>query len=76
MHKEDNSRIPKGPYCRGYNGMTCPYWGLDKKRLHQLNGYCRLMEIGDWMEKSYSDLWDQCKCCGINEGWGDENNQS
>ena len=58
--------IPKGPYCAGYNGMCCPYWSLKNDKPYQMNGYCKLVNIGDW-EDDTSELWDQVKICGINE---------
>jgi hypothetical protein len=63
--------IPNGPYCYGYNGMLCPHWSINKNHPHQLNGYCGLMKIGDWMEYA-GELWDQVKMCGINEAYTDE----
>ena len=63
--------VPKGTYCAGYNGICCPYWSLRKDKPHQMNGYCSMLEVGDWM-KDVSDLWDQVKMCNINEVYGDE----
>jgi len=58
--------VPKGTYCYDENG-NCPF--LEKFSdfyPEQMNGYCALLEIGDWME-GVDLLWDQCKCCGIND---------
>jgi hypothetical protein len=62
--------IPKGPYCYGYNGVRCPHWSLRKNKPHQLNGYCELLNVGDWM-KDAGELWDQVKMCGINDLYDD-----
>jgi len=63
-------RIPKGPYCYGTNGICCPYWKEEEGRPYQLNGYCELLEIGDWMDDPRAgELWDQIKVCTINENW-------
>ena len=62
--------IPKGPYCYGTNGYCCPYWKSIEGRLEQLNGYCELLNIGDWMDDYSSELWDQIKECDINVDWG------
>jgi len=61
-------RIPKGFYCYGYNGVLCPYWQINKNKPHQLNGYCKYLKVGDWMDDyRVGELWDQIKICGINE---------
>ena len=64
--------IPKGPYCSGTNGMCCPYWSIRGNKPYQLNGYCKLMDIGDWTKEYYTELWNQVKCCEISEAYGDE----
>lgn len=71
MKDFDESVVPEGPYC--YNivrieppkiiTQTCPYWGCISDF-----GYCKLLEVGDWMDNSSGLLWDQVKECGINEG--------
>lgn len=66
ISKKDTTSIPKGMYCYDENG-TCPYWDLIEDKPEQLNGYCRYLEIGDWMERSGGLLWDQCKECGIKD---------
>lgn len=65
----DVSVIPPGPYCyvwpdEGFR--CCPFW--DKRPEHgtQNDGYCHLLEIGDWMI-GFGLLWDQVKECGIND---------
>ena len=62
--------IPEGPYCYGPNGV-CPFWSRwEDQYPHQSNGYCSLLERGDWMDSENggtSLLWDQCKECGIND---------
>ena len=61
--------VPRGVYCYDANG-TCPFWSrFDGIYPSQSNGYCALMERGDWMSienGGTSLLWDQCKECGIN----------
>lgn len=47
---------------------VCPYWGVDKRRPAQENGYCRFLGKGDWELGPISLLWDQVKECGVNLG--------
>ena len=61
--EKGESVIPKGYYC--YDEKVCPYWDLDELRPSQVNGFCWFLEMGDW-EEGVSELWDQCKCCGVN----------
>lgn len=59
--------IPKGCYCYDNDGR-CPFLTIDEKYPEQLNGYCTLLEKGDWMgEDGTSELWDECKNCDIND---------
>lgn len=61
--------VPHGGYCYDKRG-SCPFWSrFDGIYPSQSNGYCSLMERGDWMRGpgGTSLLWDQCKECGINE---------
>ena len=68
VSKKDESCIPRGLCCYGYNGLRCPYWSIRLDKPEQLNGYCDFLEIGDWQKDAYfSLLWDQVKECGINE---------
>lgn len=61
--------VPQGHYCYDSDGL-CPFWDRFSSYPEQGNGYCGLMERGDWMAKGNGGtflLWDQCKECGINE---------
>ncbi len=81
MKAKDTSIIPEGPYC--YIGLSyekgvlhtkvCPYFDHIEKGGSQSDGYCHFLEEGD-SHLDGSDnmegcglLWDQCKCCGIND---------
>jgi hypothetical protein len=68
--------IPNGTYCHGprpKKGSLCPFWDRDEGREHQENGFCHLLNEGDWMMPGgWGLLWDQCKECGINDEWEDE----
>ena len=64
--------IPVGEYC--YHRFTldgefktCPFWNKIVDFPKQNNGYCHYRKQGDWQMGSVGLLWDQCKCCGINE---------
>ena len=67
--------IPVGEYCYSVktlpNGkvvrITCPFWDKIVDFPSQNNGYCHFRKQGDWQMGSIGLLWDQCKCCGINE---------
>lgn len=69
--------VPHGIYCYDKRG-TCPFWSrFDGIYPSQSNGYCSLMERGDWMASESggtSLLWDQCKECGINDSDDDSAN--
>ncbi len=59
--------VPKGDYC--YRENICPFWTLFKEFPKQGNGYCSLMEVGDFISAENNGtllLWDQIKECGIN----------
>lgn len=65
--------VPKSDWCFTHqNGeifKCCPFWTLIKEFPKQSNGYCSLMEVGDFMDyenNGTSLLWDQVKECGIN----------
>ena len=64
-------KIPKGDYCYERNSgyrCHCPYYREfwpDEDWQHHYS-YCILLDYpkdDDWDPL----LWDQCKCCGINE---------
>jgi hypothetical protein len=65
--------VPKGDYCythlNGEDFKCCPFWMLLKHFPKRRNGYCSLMEVGDFMGPENNGtilLWDQTKECGIN----------
>lgn len=57
--------IPKGLYCYNKDGV-CPFWDRLDGIPKQENGYCHLLEKGDWESEGTMLLWDQCKECEIN----------
>lgn len=59
------SKIPKGPYCYDENGL-CPWWSKRDDKDHQVSGYCKYLNEGDWETKGVSHLWDQVKECDFN----------
>jgi hypothetical protein len=67
--------IPEGNYC--YKTILvdeignqiikpCPFWDKFMTFPKQNNGYCHLLKEGDW-QGGLGLLWDQSKCCGVNE---------
>jgi hypothetical protein len=78
-HVKDTEEIPEGMYCytiieapnQNNNGefktKNCPYWSINENEQEQNNGYCKLLEIGDWQEDGMGLLWDQVKLCGIKD---------
>jgi hypothetical protein len=77
---KDEKRIPSNPsYC--YQSCTqskdnsavfpiaelCPYWRVASDKAETLSGYCLFLEKGDWEENGTMALFDQLKCCGIND---------
>jgi len=78
---KDESLIPQNtPYCYTITGTeirdgmpilkqnTCPFYDWDDEQPSQDCGYCHFIELGDWMDKGTSLLWDQCKECGVSMG--------
>ena len=67
------ANIPHGPYCYTRDPVTgaktvCPYWARRGDRPAQLDGYCGLLDHGDWMEDGgVTHLFDQLKECGVND---------
>jgi hypothetical protein len=59
--------IPEGEYCYSKGFKTCPFWNKIVDFPKQNNGYCHYRKQGDWQMGSVGLLWNQCKCCGINE---------
>jgi hypothetical protein len=68
IEEDKVSVIPIGIYCYDENGV-CPYWSLKGYR----NGYCKFLDIEDDQIDGLGLLWDQCKECGINMSYEDEN---
>lgn len=67
----DESLIPKGMYCYNDKGL-CPYWRFDPTKPEQESGYCQVLGEGDWEDKGFGLLWDQCKECGIKDDWEED----
>ena len=67
----DFTKIPHGCYCYDRRGI-CPYWDLDPSKGKHNYGYCHVLGEGDWEMEEWSLLWDQCKACGINIKFEDE----
>jgi len=61
--------IPKDTcYCyENKNIKTCKWLSFNKTKHKQLSGYCKYLNIGDWMEDGTILLWDECKECGIHD---------
>jgi hypothetical protein len=74
--------IPEGNYCYGAKTLedgfvtkrTCPFWAKLVDFPKQSNGYCHYLKQGDW-QGGLALLWDQCKCCGVNEYKEDYNEE-
>ena len=47
----------------------CPYWRVASDQPETLSGYCLFLEQGDWEEDGTIALFDQLKCCGVNNKW-------
>jgi hypothetical protein len=75
--------IPKDtPYC--YRNKVCPFWySIEVKLEDRVNhigivavgqnhiGGCKLLKKTDDDMGGWGLLWDQCKECGLNYGFGD-----
>ena len=76
----DESAVPDGPYCyrRDADGrrVPCPFWAIDPTRPAQLDGYCALLDLGDWDDDGVSHLFDQVKACGIRDGIDEDDEDS
>lgn len=74
--------IPEGNYCYGIKTLedgfvvrpTCPFWDKLLDFPKQNNGYCHYLKQGDF-QGGLGLLWDQCKCCGVNEYKDDYNEE-
>lgn len=64
----------KGGEARVPQIKMCPYWKRRGDKPEQANGYCRLLQAGDWMPRPHGTmlLWDQVKECDINPGDNDD----
>jgi hypothetical protein len=45
----------------------CHYWRAASDKSETLSGYCLFLEEGDWEGNGTTALFDQLKCCGIND---------
>lgn len=63
----DKSRMPPKEPDFSLPIIYCPFWDSNENQLHQSNGYCHLLKLGDWMKEASGLLWDQLKECTINE---------
>lgn len=75
MEPKNNTKlkeiIPKGAYCYsgGRQRHHCPFWkgyNIFIKGEKVPIGECTLLQISD-LDKCGHELWDQLKCCGIND---------
>lgn len=74
-NEQCSALIPVGEYCYSVKTLpdgtvtrpACPFWDKIVDFPKQNNGYCHFRKQGDWQMGSIGLLWDQCKCCGINE---------
>lgn len=70
--------VPEGDYCYELLSIedrnpkppvihvrVCPFWDHDTSHPRSFNGYCHLLDLGDW-EDGGGLLFDQCKSCRIN----------
>ena len=67
IRKELEKFIPKGDYCYVYKKYVCPFWSININKPHQMNGFCKFLQRGDWQDKGIGLIWDSCKECGIKE---------
>ena len=68
--------IPHGSHCYDEKGV-CSAWGIAPNMPAQENGYCTYTLVKDWIPSKFQGiplLWDQVKCCGINEEEGNDGN--
>ena len=66
------SLVPEGDYCYKYVSRdvddetpypkteTCPFWDSDPNQVKQENGYCHLLQHGDW-EFNESKVYINCR---------------
>ncbi|RKK04685.1 hypothetical protein EBE87_23070 [Pseudoroseomonas wenyumeiae] len=54
------AEIFPGNFCAG-----CPYWSIIPTKPDGKNGYCGLLNVGDWMKGEFPMLWDGVKICHI-----------
>jgi len=66
LRKRPKDVVPRGCYCytrrperdtnRTIGVDTCPFWDIDEGRPAQENGYCHLLQAGDWENREPSPL--------------------
>ena len=65
----NTGKIPQGMYCYALH-ETCPFWAYSRIARffygEQCAGFCHLLNEGDFNSDTLI-LWDQCKCCDIND---------
>ncbi|PZO66880.1 hypothetical protein [Roseomonas sp. KE0001] len=54
------AEVPSGSFCSG-----CPYHTLNPLKATGEEGYCTLLNVGDWMRGELPLLWDGIKICHI-----------
>lgn len=65
--------IPEGIYCytrTNGNFVLCPFWRSGYDSNGEFIGICDLLGKSD-NDLGVGLLWDQCKHCGINEGYSE-----
>lgn len=66
----NSGKIPEGVYCYDSFTKVCLYWDFSRIATFfygtQSAGYCHYLNVGDFNSDTLI-LWDQCKCCGIND---------
>jgi len=52
--------VPEGMFCVG-----CPHYASNPLKPADEEGYCKLLNVGDWMKGEFPLLWDGIKICHI-----------
>jgi hypothetical protein len=81
LRRAPERHVPRGDYCYtrapqrdagdSFGIDLCPFWDSDDAKPSHENGYCHLLERGDWDAPGIGLLWDQCKECGVNDSGED-----